>query len=567
MYSDMSKRISSTPSDDGKLLCDFRLADAGRTGEQIAADRLFRLAQARARELDRCRQRLDRLVLAIDDRLQRLLEMPQHLGIVLRDRLRRYPRHRRDRRLDFLDADRLLAPALGQQHLRRAGLIDHVDRLVRQLAVMDIARRQLDRRLDGLVGVFEFVILLEVRLQPLQDLDRIRHRRLVDVDLLEAAHQCTILLEILPVFLVGGRADAADRARREGRLEQIGSIHRAAGGGAGADHGVNFVDEHDRAGIRLDFLDDLLETFLEIAAISGAGEQRAHVERKHRRALEHVRNLAVHDPACKTFGDRGFADAGIADEQRIVLLPAAQNLNGAIDLGIAADQRIDFAVLGLLVEIDAIGLERIALFLRLVTAFGVGFLFDATHGPRFRQARPLGDAMADVIDRVVARHVLLLQEIGGMALALGENRHQHIGAGYFLAPGGLHVNDRALDHALKACGRLGILSAIGDQIFEFGFEIRRQAAPQLVEIDIAGAHHRGSVLIVDQRQQQMLKRCVLVMPLVGDCKRAVKRLFETSGESWHSNLPVHRRLLPRLTFFPSRIAKDADVCAQSPSPV
>ncbi len=226
-----------------------------------------------------------------------------------------------------------------------------------------------------------------------------------------------------------------------------------------------------------------------------------------------------------------------------------KHLDGAIDLGVASDQRIDFAVLGLLVEIDAIGLERIALLLRLVATFGVGFFLDAAHGPRFRQARPLGDAMADVIDRVIARHVLLLQEIGGMTLALGENRHQHICAGHFLASRGLHVNDRALDHALEPCGRLGILSAIGDQIFEFGFEVRRQAAPKLVEIDIAGAHHRGSVLIVDQRQQQMLKRCVLVMPFVGNCKRAVKRLFETSGESWHSNLPVHVAFTPPTSLF------------------
>ncbi len=308
----------------GQLLGDFGLSDAGRTGEQIAADRLFGLAQAGARQLDRCRQRLDRLVLAVDHRLERLLEMPEHLGIVLRHRLGRYPGHRRDCRLDFLDADGLLAPAFWQQHLRRAGFVDHVDRLVRQLAVVDIARRQFDRRLDGFTRVFELVILLEVGLQPLQNLDCIRNRRLVHVDLLEAAHQRTVLLEVLPIFLVGGRADAADRARRERRLEQIGSIHRAAGGGAGTDHGVNFVDEHDRAGIRLDFLDDLLETFLEIAAISRAGEQRPHVEREHRRALEHVRHLAVHDAARETFGDRGFSDAGIADEQRIVLLPAAQ---------------------------------------------------------------------------------------------------------------------------------------------------------------------------------------------------------------------------------------------------
>ena len=66
MYSDMSKRMSSTPSERGKLLCHLGLADAGRAGEQVAADRLFRLAQTGARELDRGRQRLDRLVLAVD---------------------------------------------------------------------------------------------------------------------------------------------------------------------------------------------------------------------------------------------------------------------------------------------------------------------------------------------------------------------------------------------------------------------------------------------------------------------------------------------------------------------
>ena len=38
-----------------QLLGDLGLADAGRSGEQIAANRLFRFAQARARQLDRGR--------------------------------------------------------------------------------------------------------------------------------------------------------------------------------------------------------------------------------------------------------------------------------------------------------------------------------------------------------------------------------------------------------------------------------------------------------------------------------------------------------------------------------
>ena len=42
----------------GKLLGNFGLADAGRAGEQVGADRLFRFAQPCPRQLDRRRQRM-----------------------------------------------------------------------------------------------------------------------------------------------------------------------------------------------------------------------------------------------------------------------------------------------------------------------------------------------------------------------------------------------------------------------------------------------------------------------------------------------------------------------------
>ena len=243
----MSKRSSSTPSEAASWLGDFGLADAGRAGEQVAADRLVRLAQAGARQLDR---RGDSASIALScpktTRFSVLVEVLQHLLVVLRHGLGRDARHRRDGGLDFLHADRLLALGLGQQHLRRAGLVDHVDRLVGQLAVVDVAGRQLDRRLDRVGGVLDLVVVLEIGLEALQDLDRVLDRRLVDVDLLEAAHQRAVLLEELAEFLVGGRADAADRARRQRRLQQVRGIHRAAGGGAGADHRVDFVDEQDR---------------------------------------------------------------------------------------------------------------------------------------------------------------------------------------------------------------------------------------------------------------------------------------------------------------------------------
>ena len=120
-----------------------------------------------------------------------------------------------------------------------------------------------------------------------------------------------------------------------------------------------------------------------------------------------------------------------------------------------------------------------------------------------------------------------------MALALGEDRDQHVGAGHLLAAGRLDVDHGALDHALEAGGRLGVLGAVGDEVLQFGFDVGDEVAAQLVEIDVAGAHDGGGVLIVDQRQQQVLQRGVFVVALVGERERPVKRLLEAARERWH----------------------------------
>ena len=50
------------------------------------------------------------------------------------------------------------------------------------------------------------------------------------------------------------------------------------------------------------------------------------------------------DLARQALGDGGLADAGVADQQRIVLGPPAEDLDAALDLVHAADQRVDLAL-------------------------------------------------------------------------------------------------------------------------------------------------------------------------------------------------------------------------------
>ena len=118
---------------------------------------------------------------------------------------------------------------------------------------MDIARGQFDRRLNGAVGILHLVMALKARLQAEQDLDRLIAGRLRNIDLLEAPNQGAIFLEIVAVFLVGGRAYTAESAALEGRLQKVGGVQRSAAGGACADHGVDLVDEENRALIGFEF--------------------------------------------------------------------------------------------------------------------------------------------------------------------------------------------------------------------------------------------------------------------------------------------------------------------------
>ena len=97
-------------------------------------------------------------------------------------------------------------------------------------------------------------------------------------------------------------------------------------------------------GLLLERLEHRLEPLLELAAELGAGEQRAHVERVDRaRRASTVGHLAVVDAQREALGDRGLADARVADEERVVLAAPAEHLDRALELALAADQRVDRA--------------------------------------------------------------------------------------------------------------------------------------------------------------------------------------------------------------------------------
>jgi len=289
---------------------------------------------------------------------------------------------------------------------------------------------------------------------------------------------------------------------------------------------VDLVDEQDRAGLVLQLLQHALQPLLEVAAVLGARQQRAHVKRVDVGVGQDFGHIALRDAPGQAFGDRRLADARLADQQRIVLAPPAQDLDHPFHLGVAADQRVDAAIPGQLVQVlrelierRRLGLGRVLL-LSLAATVVVGLR-------RFRRIALL-DAVGDEIHHVQPRHALLVQIVDGMRVLLAEDRDQHVGAGDFLlaAAGGLHMHDRALDHALEAERRLCVdffVAADGGRVL---LDERRQALAQVLDVGRAGAQHLGRRRVVQQRQQQVLDSDEFVALLARLDERHVQADFQ-----------------------------------------
>ena len=233
------------------------------------------------------------------------------------------------------------------------------------------------------------------------------HRRLVDEDRLEAAGERGVLFDMLAVFVERGGADAVQLAARQRRLQQVRGIHRAVGL-AGADQRVHLVDEQDdAAGGRGHFRSTAFSRSSNSPryfAPAISAPMSSDISCLSFSALRHV---AVDDAQRQALDDRRLADAGLADQHRIVLGAPRQYLDGAADLFVAADHRVELADAGVGGQVAGVVLQRV------VALLGTG--------------RIGGAALADIVDNLVQclrGHAGLGQDVGARGGFLHRQRLQ-----------------------------------------------------------------------------------------------------------------------------------------------
>ncbi len=342
---DAQQRVVVVEEEAGQRLRQFGLADARRPQEEERADRPPRILQAAAGAADGVAHGLDGLLLPDDALAQDILHVEQLLGFGLQHVADRDARPCADDggnvariddfveigfnapaghqfvvilfeadtvglvaggvfviarfpgffflRLEFVQLDLHLLDARRHREHGDAqlggGFVHQVDGLVGQAAVGDVAMAELDRLHQRLVLVADLVVIFVAAAQPAQDVDAVVNVWLIDIDRGKASLQRRVAFDVLAIFVQRGGADALQLAARQRRLEHVAGVH-GAGGIARADHRVQLVDEEDDLALAaLNLLDAGFEALLELAAETGAGHQRAQVERDDALAIADCR--------------------------------------------------------------------------------------------------------------------------------------------------------------------------------------------------------------------------------------------------------------------------------------
>jgi len=271
--------------------------------------------------------------------------------------------------------------------------------------------------------------------------------------------------------------------------------------GAGADQRMQLVDEQDDVAPGPDLLEHLLQALLEVTAVAAAGDQRAEVERVELLVLQRLGHIALDDVLREPLDHRGLADAGLADQHRVVLGAPRQHLHDPLDFLLPADDRVELAL--------ASGLGQVAT--ELVEHQRARRAALAT------AAAALGRLLA-LVAREQLQHLLahpvevgaeLDQHLGRDALALADQPEQDVLGADVVVAELQRLTQRQLEHLLGAWGErdvpAGGLLALADDLLDLLPDALEGNAKRLQRLRC------NTLALVDQAQQDVLGPDVVVV--------------------------------------------------------
>ena len=392
------------------------------------------------------------------------------------------------------------------------GLVDEVDGLIGQEAILDVAVGKVRGSLDSALRVAHMVVLLVARLKRGQDLDGVLDARLLDIDSLEATLEGWVFGEVLAEFLGRGGANNLEGTACKHGLEHGARVDGALGR-TGTDDGVHLVNKQDDVVSLGGLLDHVLEALLKLTAILGARNEARQVERPDVLVHEVLGHVAGSDLLRQALDDGRFAHAGIAQDKRVVLGAARKDLHHALDFLFAANHGIELAVARLLSEVGGELLERVGaapLLLRGIRAAKERQARTGTTstgaGERTLLVLVLGGEFLDSLFDGGGRHTQAHEDVHGHAVALFDDTDEqvlgrHVGLVVLTchAEGALHhANDERRKGEL---GRLGLLTGLGNRGLDLFESIHDVIVGDVERTQRLGGN---ALILLGKRQKQML---------------------------------------------------------------
>ena len=263
------------------------------------------------------------------------------------------------------------------------------------------------------VAVADAVVRFVAVTQPLEDLEGLRGRRRFHIHRLEAALQRTVLLDVLAVLVERGRTDALDFTARQRRLEHVRGIDRALGTTC-THQGVQLVDEQHHIAHAAHFGHDRFDALFELTAVLGASHHQGEVEHHDALVAQDLGHAILDDLLSQTFDDGRLAHTGLAQQHRVVLRAAREDLDHALDFIRAPDHRIQLAFARQFGQVATKAVER-----RRLALAALRFL-----GGRRRGTFLLAAFLVFFLIRVGAQEV---EHFFAHILELDAQVHEHLG--------------------------------------------------------------------------------------------------------------------------------------------
>ena len=153
--------------------------------------------------------------------------------------------------------------------------------------------------------------------------------------LLEPALQGSVFLDAVAIFIQGGGTDTLYHSARKCRFHDICGIH-CSWSTSGSHESVYLIYKYNNVGIVFQFLEQCLESFLELSAILCSRHDGCHVEIHDTLVEEEWGCLLVDNHLCQSLDNGTLSDARFAYEHGVVFLASAENLHHPEDLFLPA---------------------------------------------------------------------------------------------------------------------------------------------------------------------------------------------------------------------------------------